>query len=357
MDLARTHRLQFRLRAFLLAISALAAGLGVVVGRVHRQRSIVDAIEARGGSVGYYAPPTLLPECLYACVIRWLGRDYMHRPTVVHLYPPRGARANSGARFHRERLQERGARDRDVVALAARLSTLLNLDLCNSLVSDGDLQHISGCLQLTVIDAPGTRIGDAGIERLRPLTRLEFLDLSETAVTDFGLRNITRMRNLQDLRLAGTCVSDVGLRCLSGLPLITLNLDFTCVTGRGCEAIAPREGWLDLSLQGCAVDDEGLRCIVGLPQLRRLVLSDTQITDAGLAHLNRLGDGCVVCLYGTSITDAGLRQLRGRKANLLLLAADTGVTERGAGDLNRASPGCVVCLDPRPRPATPAAHE
>jgi hypothetical protein len=45
----RRRWLQFGLRTFLLGITTIAVGFGLLVSRAHRQRQIIAAIEDRGG--------------------------------------------------------------------------------------------------------------------------------------------------------------------------------------------------------------------------------------------------------------------------------------------------------------------
>ena len=73
-------------------------------------------------------------------------------------------------------------------------------------------------------------------------------------------------------------------------------------------------GWLtrltDLDLTNDRIPDAGLARLKGLRRLRTLVLHGTYINDAELAHLNGLVSLKYLVLSNTEITDAGLVQLQ-----------------------------------------------
>lgn len=48
----------------------------------------------------------------------------------------------------------------------------------------------------------------------------------------------------------------------------------------------------------------------GLAHLQRLYLANTDVADAGLAHLERLSKLQMLILSGTQVTDAGVAQLK-----------------------------------------------
>src|SRR3972149_6131324 len=72
-----------------------------------------------------------------------------------------------------------------------------------------------------------------------------------------------------------------------------------------------------------------LRHLAGLTGLQFLSLSDTSVTDAGLAHLELLTGLWELHLGSTEITGPGLEHLKGLTGLKWLNLADTQVTEAG----------------------------
>ncbi len=73
-----------------------------------------------------------------------------------------------------------------------------------------------------------------------------------------------------------------------------------------------------------------------------LSLSNTQVTDAGLAYLAGLNDLQSLMLDGTQVTDAGLAHVKRMKNLLALDLSGTHVTDDGIAELTRALPECEI---------------
>ena len=71
-------------------------------------------------------------------------------------------------------------------------------------------------------------------------------------------------------------------------------------------------------------------------------LWNTQITDAGLVHLEGLTSLRTLHLYNTQITDAGLVHLQGLTSLQDLNLSDTKITDAGVAKLKEALPNCEI---------------
>lgn len=88
--------------------------------------------------------------------------------------------------------------------------------------------------------------------------------------------------------------------------------------------------------------DADLANVARLKEIRKLVLSYSNITDAGLEHLAGLKSLHTLRLSGTKITDAGLKHLEGLTDLRELLLQGTAVTNAGVERLRRALPDCDI---------------
>jgi hypothetical protein len=89
----------------------------------------------------------------------------------------------------------------------------------------------------------------------------------------------------------------------------------------------------DLHLTNSRVTDEGLAHLAGYTELTGLNLNGTKITDDGLVHIERLTGLEELHLTHTGITDTGLRHLERLYRLRFLGIANPGVTDRGLAHL------------------------
>ena len=90
----------------------------------------------------------------------------------------------------------------------------------------------------------------------------------------------------------------------------TVGFDASQVTDAGLEHLDSFSHLQELSLADTQVTDAGLEHLKGLSQLKQLWLDRTQVTDAGLEHLDGLFQLQVLSLNGTKVTAAGVAKLR-----------------------------------------------
>ena len=95
-------------------------------------------------------------------------------------------------------------------------------------------------------------------------------------------------------------------------------------------------------LSNTRVTDAGLAHLQGLMGLKILSLHSTQVTDAGLAHLKGLTGLQILWLNGTQVTDAGLAHLQSLTGLRWLILTKTKVTDAGVAKLRQALPGCQI---------------
>ena len=127
---------------------------------------------------------------------------------------------------------------------------------------------------------------------------------------------------------------------LTGLQ--TLYLSSTQVTDAGLAHLQDLTGLQKLYLGDTHVTDAGLAHLHGLTRLQWLSLWNTKVTDAGLAHLQGLTWLQWLDLGDTRVTDAGIAHLKGLNGLQWLSLRNTRVTDTGLAHLKRALRHCTV---------------
>jgi hypothetical protein len=114
----------------------------------------------------------------------------------------------------------------------------------------------------------------------------------------------------------------------------TLVLANTGVTDAGVAHLKGLAATLQvLTLDQTRVTDAGLAHVEGLTRLQWLSFINTRVTDAGLSHLERLSELQSLMLQETGISDAGLAHLHGLTALQQLNLRKTQVTDAGLAHL------------------------
>lgn len=113
------------------------------------------------------------------------------------------------------------------------------------------------------------------------------------------------------IRLDRTPVADADLAALGGLEdrLQRLNLSNTELTDEGLAQLAKFKSLVQLRVRSRRITDQGLAALVQLPVLKHLHLIDAPITDAGLQHLHGLKSLSSLYLDQTQGTAEGFAQL------------------------------------------------
>jgi hypothetical protein len=113
------------------------------------------------------------------------------------------------------------------------------------------------------------------------------------------------------IRLDHTAVTDEHLNELAGLEdkLRRINLSNSHISDAGMARISDMRKLEQLRLSSDRVTDAGLACLVNLKKLRHLHLIGMPITDSGLAHLHALTGLRSLYLDGTKTTEDGIGRL------------------------------------------------
>jgi len=135
--------------------------------------------------------------------------------------------------------------------------------------------------------------------------------------------------------LSDSKVTDDDIPSVAQVPRMnTLVLANSGVTDAGVAHLQGLAGTLQvLTLDGTRVTDAGLAHLEGLTRLQWLSFINTRVTDAGLSHLERLIGLQSLMLQETGVTDVGLAHVKGLAALQQLNLRKTLVTDAGLAHL------------------------
>jgi len=192
--------LQISLRAALIAVTLLAAGLAYYTNVVRHQAALAASLRADGFMLTYEqsAPPW---------VVSWVGEDAAGKITGV---------AHSGlVTLDAERLQSLAdlgtvrrlsapntMSDDSTFRAIGSIVTLRQLVLSTPPFPNGQLKHFRNLDQLEVLYITQP-IGDAGIAALCELKSLKRLSISFEGLTQNGIQQLAALEHLQWLKIRG----------------------------------------------------------------------------------------------------------------------------------------------------------
>lgn len=220
---------------------------------------------------------------------------------------------------------------------AAELKVLRELGLLHILpmATGKDGSRPKSAEEITSFDLP---VGDAGLKELAGLTNLRSLKLDGSVTTGFIRSSNTRPTDEEVQaylnKLKERSVTDAGLKELApfkNLATLTIHSDF--VTDAGLKQLAPLKSLTTLDLRGCSITDAGLKELAALPNLATLELGGRQ---------RNMGGGTK--FSGRDITDGGLKQLSELKKLTSLFLTDTSVTNTGIAQMRTELPTCQIFI-------------
>ena len=234
-------------------------------------------------------------------------------------------------------------------------------------VTDADLVYIRNLKNLEELGIGGEGVTDRGLQNLNA-PKLRRLDLDMTAIDDAALGQIAKIASLQSLSLPQTVterglgalkplkkltsierhggIGDEGLAQLRGMASLGIIEPLAAITDAGLKELDSfgARNRLDLDLEDSPnVTDAGLANVERMEALTSVSLPDTKVTDAGLAHLERLRHLRWLSLAGTKITDAGMAHVQVMTALSRVNLARTQVTDAGVRQI--AALPCLQYLD------------
>lgn len=245
----------------------------------------------------------------------------------------------------------------DSLAFVGDLTNLLTLKVAGSAVTDAGLSSLSRLDQLLVLDLSGTQVSDDSIDLLARWKRLNRLDVSNTEMTVAGIARFLRETPRVTVVFTGGSASwrSVSLDENADQAALRKIIDtgyfqsFDAVPHRfndaDLELVASQREVKRLDLSGSAVTDAGLRHLNGLASLESLTLTDSRITDLGLQHLLGIRSLRRLLLQGTQVSFAAAAEWQKQMPAVTIYHADGLLKaiepseDKLPGDCNSVRPG------------------
>jgi len=240
--------------------------------------------------------------------------------------------------------------ERQVVRLTAALPEgplhLTGINLAGRAIFSTEMVNLAGLRELESLNLSGnwnftSRVSDSGLEHIADLTTLQNLDLSFSAISEDGLKHLRNLKNLRALsfyfcpnvrdegvahlaelrqlewlHLGGTKVTDEGLKHLQNMTELTnVLLDGPPIKGHGLAylANAKRLSWIHLAND--PLDDDEFEVVTQLVSVEQLSLTNTSLTDRSVKYLKTMQNLKHLHIGGTQITDAGAAELKAALPN------------------------------------------
>ncbi|NLS98092.1 MAG: hypothetical protein GXX96_38675 [Planctomycetaceae bacterium] len=269
----------------------------------------------------------------------------------------------------------------DSLAYVGELTNLESLKVAGTAVTDAGLQHLARLDQLRALSLSGTRVSDDSIDLLAQWESLNRLDVSSARITVEGIVRLLQQNPHVTVVFAGGSAGWRSVQFDENVDQAVLReiidtgyfLDIAAVppwfSNADLELVSRQRDVRRLALSGSAVTDAGLKYLNGLACLETLRLSDTAITGAGfqdvdgleslthldlvstkvgdaeLAYLKKLPNLQDLALTGTKVTNEGLQHLSGISSLRKLGLHGTRVSFVAAKEWQKTMPAVTIYLE------------
>lgn len=156
--------------------------------------------------------------------------------------------------------------DNAVVKCLEQHPSLRIVDLSHTQLDDLGAEELSHISTLEQIWLKETAVSDSGVKYFRALPRLTVLSLPVTRITDRAMVDLAQMKAMRELYLGGNTITDRGIRELTEMP----NLRVLFVPG--CDGIT----------------ETSIAYFAAFPNLQRLSVSTNHISPDALKHLRSI---------------------------------------------------------------------
>lgn len=216
----------------------------------------------------------------------------------------------------------------------AEPADFLLIDLRAATFAAHDLQRLANLSCLFDLGLNGNSLQEQDLKYFKYLKNLNGLNLHEFMIEGEGLKYFSDLEKMAFFRMYYSTVTGDGFKYFTNSNLSSLAVIKSSIDHAALQSIGALKQLITLDLSNSQIDDAGLAHLSALTKLEKFYAHmNPGITDAGLEHLQGMRNLEVLTVGGTGITDAGLKQLA-RHENLVQLAIyNIGITDAGLEQL------------------------
>ena len=241
------------------------------------------------------------------------------------------------------------------IAKLTKLPDLDSLGLGETNIHADDLQDLNALTQLRVLDLFGTATDNRSMRYVRDHRGIVALNLGACeGITDEGALHLSELKTLRGLLLRKTGfevkkLTGEGVRHLSRVTsLEVLDLHAVQIDDKSALHLKKLKQLREVDLSLTQLTDEGLAALASLQRLERLALvystgfAGPQITDQGVVHLSQLKELKSLNFIGAKINDRSVELLVSLKRLEHLVLTETEISVAGLQRLRQALPRCKI---------------
>lgn len=211
------------------------------------------------------------------------------------------------------------------------------VDLCDAKFPPHDLQRLANLKPLYGLRLSGDSVGEQDFQYLKFVNGVHDLNLEHFTFEGDGLKYLSGFQSLKAIRVYDSTIRGEGLSHLGHLlNLVTLDLVACTIDIAVMQQIGNRRQLNFLNLSNSQIDDAGLAHLSGLTKLKKFYAHmNPKITDKGMKSLSGMQQLELLTVGGTGITDAGLKQIGELEQLILLDIYNIAITDAGLAHLTK----------------------
>ncbi|HEY1066688.1 MAG TPA: leucine-rich repeat protein, partial [Pirellulales bacterium] len=209
-------------------------------------------------------------------------------------------------------------------------------------VTDTGMAAFRGCKSLTALVLINAPVTNAALANFSECDGLEQLIVSHSRLAPGAFAPFERLDRLTHFIAWSTHLADADFKALAQSPLIELNVGGTPLTDAGLAHLERLDDLSSINARYTSLTFEGAPRFSDCRKIDRLWLDSSHVTDAGLARFQNSPALTILTLDNTPITDAGLAPFKACPLLRRLHVKRTRVSPEMIAEFHKAIPACTI---------------